>query len=112
MISGDAACSRKACIKGGKRQMKIWQQSSQEICDEIRSTTAPLKVVLKTRNEVYLLRKWIDHHLPIVGPHNIIIMDNGSDSDEVLSIYSEFKDEIGVFGFEGGHNFLHVVEQF
>jgi Glycosyl transferase family 2 len=90
----------------------IWSSHSEDICSEIRSTYGNIKIVLKTKNEEHFLSRWIEHHLRIVGPGNIIIMDNGSDSEEVISLYHKFGDKIHVYRYFGIHNYLHVVDQF
>ena len=47
---------------------------------------AILKILLKTKDDPFFLAQWIDHHLGIVGPGNIIIFDNGSTNSEVLAM--------------------------
>ncbi len=51
----------------------------------------PLKIVVKTKNDSFFLRSWIDHHSRIVGIENLIIVDNFSDSADTLKIYNDYR---------------------
>jgi hypothetical protein len=57
------------------------------------------------------LGQWIEHHLSIAGPGNIIIFDNGSSNSEVLSIYERYSNLIEVVSFSGYHNSLHYTSK-
>lgn len=67
-------------------------------------------LILKTKNEVELLEKWIDHYSSIFGLDRILILDNFSDDDYVLDIYNKIEKNVGMiirFGENGKHDLLH-----
>lgn len=76
-----------------------WDSDSTEVCARIEKVRAPLKIVLKTKNDRWFIERWIEHHLKIVGPENLIIFDNMSDDPEVLSVYRKFCNEIEIVRF-------------
>ncbi len=84
-----------------------WETDAEAIGAEIRARRAPFKIVLKTRNEVLLLRKWVEHHRRICGPHGLVIFDNGSTHPEVLAYLDEIAGEIAVYRYTLMHNFIH-----
>ncbi len=86
---------------------KGWGEEPDAICAEIRSNRRPFKIVLKTRNEGLLLRKWVEHHRRICGPQGLIIFDNGSTMPEVLAYLDEIADDIPVYSYTWMHNFIH-----
>lgn len=43
-----------------------------------------LKIILKAKNEAYLIDAWVEHHAAIVGYENLIILDCGSDDPQYL----------------------------
>jgi hypothetical protein len=67
----------------------------------------PFKILLKTKDEPALLRRWIEHHIEIVGPPGILIFDHGSTDPEVEIVYREYAPEISVWRFGGFHNSIH-----
>jgi hypothetical protein len=91
--------------------MLDWAQREQEICARIEQKPAILKVLLKTKDDPFFLAQWIDHHLGIVGPGNIIIFDNGSTNPEVLAIYDHFAGAVEPILFSGYHNSLHYTNR-
>lgn len=74
------------------------------------ATFSTTKVVLKTKNEAVLLRRWINHHLNIVGPDGIVIFDNGSTDKRVNGILDEFAPQIAVYSFSTMHNEIHRTD--
>jgi hypothetical protein len=97
-------------LRGG--DLQNWDVDRAEFCSKVESFPAKLKVLLKTKNDSILLERWIRHHLKIVGPKNIIVFDNMSDRQDVLSIYAKYANEIEVVQFSGFHNNVHRVEMF
>lgn len=71
---------------------------------------AVLKILLKTKNDPILLERWIQHHLQIVGPKNIIVFDNMSVDPIVLNVYAQYANQINIVRFSGFHNNVHRVE--
>ena len=91
--------------------MLDWNQDEPEVCTRIARRPAVLKILLKTKNDPFFLRQWIEHHLSIAGPGNIIIFDNGSSNPEVFSIYEQYSNLIEVVSFSGYHNSLHYTSK-
>lgn len=90
----------------------LWDDDPSSLSVAIGSTFSTLKVVLKVKDEVHYLRKWIDHYRDMVGLSGIVILDNMSTLPEVSDIYSEYGKELTVIRFKGFHNRVHRVDQF
>ena len=71
-----------------------------------------LKIVTKTKNEVFFIEKWITHHLNILQDTRLIIFDNMSDDDYVRSIYGKYRDRIILVKFNGYMDCLHMANKF
>jgi hypothetical protein len=84
-----------------------WEESTKKITDRIQSNNGFLKIILKTFNDGFFLEKWIKHHANIVGLENLIIADNMSTDEDVLTIYERYKEDIVIFRFAGNHNLIH-----
>lgn len=84
-----------------------WETDRAEFCVRIERNHAAIKIVLKTKNDRFLIERWIRHHAKIVGPENLIIFDNMSDDPEVLALYREYRDWIAIIRFADRHNNLH-----
>ncbi len=91
--------------------MLDWNQDEREVCARIVQRPAVLKILLKTKNDPFFLGRWIEHHLSIAGPGNIIIFDNGSSNPDVFDIYKRFCGLIEVVNFSGYHNSLHYTSR-
>jgi len=74
------------------------------------SKNTVLKIVLKVKDEPFLLEKWIDYHANIVGFHNIIVMDCGSTDQEHWNIINKYKDRILLFKYDQYYDNLHSSE--
>lgn len=92
--------------------MPSWDADKPAICEAIRSHYAPLKILLKTRDEPERLRRWIKHHAGIAGLENLIIFDHMSADADVLAIYAEYQGRFPVIRFRGYHNNVHNVSVF
>ena len=68
-----------------------------------------LKVILKIRDDAYLLPKWMAYYGRLVGWHNIIVMDCGSTDEEYLSLLSQYRDRVLVFSYPHYYDNLHGV---
>lgn len=73
---------------------------------------APLKIIVKTRDEVEFTRAWIEHHAGIVGLENLLIADNASTRPEVFEIYRSYGPALNWFSFSGHHNSIHDTVYF
>ena len=81
-----------------------WNEHREECCRAIAGTKATFKILLKTKDDPFLLERWISHHQRIVGPDNIIIFDNMSTNPAVLYLYEKCRDTVRVIRFPGRHN--------
>lgn len=66
-----------------------------------------LKIVLKAKDEVELIEKWIDYHSSLVGYHNLIVMDCGSQSDEYLRMLDKYRSKIIILDYRFYYDFIH-----
>lgn len=93
-----------------------WHLEKSKICASIRKEYSPFKIVLKTKNERFFLKDWVNHYKKFCLPHELIIADNGSTDPEVLNFYRDL-DGVLVFSYEGDiargyHNCIHDVRNF
>lgn len=79
--------------------LPLWDTSYAEICARIEKYRASIKILLKTKNDPFFVDRWIAHHLRIVGPENLIIFDNMSDDQRVLSVYEKYRFDIQIVRF-------------
>lgn len=68
-----------------------------------------LKVILKIKDDAYLLPKWMAYYSRLVGWHNIILMDCGSKDEAYLDILAEYHDRVLVFSYPHYYDDLHTV---
>ena len=52
------------------------------------------KIILKTKDEDFLLEPWIQYHIKLVGKENVIIYDNNSVSEIVKNLYKKYDVEV------------------
>jgi len=93
-------------------QLALWDRDKAAITAAITSQFAPLKILLKTKDEPERLKLWLRHHGNIVGPENLIILDNMSTKPAVLGIYAQTTGECTIFQFQGFHNAVHNTASF
>ena len=86
-----------------------WDTDREACCRSIARRRATLKVLLKTRDDPFLLERWILHHRKIVGPDNLVIFDNMSTHPDVARLYDKYRDTIPIISYPGAHNSLHDV---
>ncbi|EKT4484722.1 hypothetical protein QEM02_004890 [Pseudomonas putida] len=89
-----------------------WKTDQQEICSTIGSSFAPLKIVLKIKDDWEMFSDFFNHHAKIVGPENIYIFDNQSTNQLLLDKYKELPYPSHVFRFDTFHNDIHSPEKF
>jgi hypothetical protein len=77
----------------------------------------PLKIVLKTKDEDFLIESWLEYYKNLVGEENIIIYDDHSTSTHVLDTYSKYK-KVDIrkmpkefAHFHGLHTYLELREE-
>ena len=84
-----------------------WPEDIYTIHFHISTHVAPLKIGVKTKNNFFFIRDWIDHHIRIIDPRCIFIADNHTTDPLVLDYYASLPDEICIFRFSGLHNDIH-----
>jgi len=92
--------------------LPLWSIDSSDICAQIETSIAPLKLCVKVKNESLLLEQWIEHHANIVGYQNLIVADNDSTDQNTLAIYKKYEHLLTVFRFKGPHNHVHWHPRF
>jgi FkbM family methyltransferase len=102
---------------GGTAAFPSWPQDAEAICAKIRNYKAPLKVILKTKNEHLLLPIWLKHYESFLHYGEIIIADNGSTDSRVLELYKALDPRITLFSYSadrnsGFHNIIHSRQHF
>lgn len=93
------------------RPVKSWQSDVASNASLIADRKSDLKILLKTKNDRWLLNEWISHHANICGICSLIVFDNDFDNQEVLDTYNRLGDDLLVFKFSGHHNNLHFVDK-
>lgn len=68
-----------------------------------------LKIILKAKDEPELIEKWISHHSSIVGYHNIIILDCGSEDEGYIKLLSKYKNKIIILDYKKYYDYIHSV---
>jgi len=92
--------------------LPVWHHDKQRICETISKHEAPLKIILKTKDESERLKAWIAHHACIAGAENLIIFDHMSVDPAVLDIYAEHQGRFPIIRFEGFLNNIHNFRVF
>jgi hypothetical protein len=69
-----------------------------------------LKIILKTKDESFLIERWLQYHIALVGKHNILVIDNGSTRPEVLEVYKKY--DILFYVHKGLHEEFHNSRKF
>lgn len=87
--------------------LRDYDSDRRRFAAEIAALRSDFKILLKTQNEAALLRKWIEHHIKIVGRSGILIFDHGSTDADVERVYQDYADTIMVFRYRGFHNIIH-----
>lgn len=95
-----------------QNKLKIynWPLDQAEICSILRSHKAFYKVVLKTKDEVYFIERWIQHYLELLGTDAILpVFDHMSTNPLVYEIYEKYADNILLIQHSWGFNTVHVT---
>ncbi len=95
-----------------RRALPLWPRDGRRILKALRRHSAPLRIILKTRNDPIFLAEWHRHHAAIVGAENLIIADNMSDDPQVQTLLKELARQSTVFRFDAFHDTLHKRELF
>jgi hypothetical protein len=89
----------------------LWHTDKTAICARIAGNPGRLKILLKTKNDPFFIRRWVRHHAKIVGLRNLIIFDNMSDDPDILNFYADLADDLHVVRFAGFHDIVHHTSQ-
>lgn len=73
-----------------------------------------LLVILKTYNEDFYIEEWLAYYEAVVGLHNVIILDHGSDSKKVQDVYKKYEGKVAIIDVPRNitHDHLHNTERF
>ena len=85
-----------------------WDTHRDACCRSI-ARHATLKILLKTKDDPFLLERWILHHRKIVGLDNLVIFDNMSTHPDVARIYDKYKDTVQIIQYPAFYDSLHDV---
>jgi len=66
-----------------------------------------LKIVLKAKDEHYLIDAWIAHHAAIVGHENLIILDCGSQDPAYLGKLAAYASRILILDYRSYYDYIH-----
>jgi hypothetical protein len=91
--------------------LRKWHEQVQSNAAAIAARKSDFKILLKTKNDRWLLKEWIEHHAPICGMDSLVIFDNDSSDEQVLETYESTHPDLLVFNFSGHHNNLHFVDK-
>ena len=91
--------------------LKNWHHDVASNAACIADRKSRLKILLKTKNDRWLLEDWIKHHSEICGINSLIVFDNDSDDQNVIETYERLAPELLVFKFSGHHNNLHFIDK-
>lgn len=89
-----------------------WEENADQICREIAGRESPIKVVLKTKDERFLLKRWIQHYIDLFGSDGIVIFDNGSTNESVIETYEAYSDRILIYTYKGSVDTIHITTNF
>lgn len=90
-----------------------------QICSKKEDQQPIAKVFTVTKDEYDLIESFVNYHAWLFGYENIIVIDNGSTNEHVLSVYEEFKLKgvtiIYSTGYSGnlqGQHFTNAMTQY
>lgn len=84
-----------------------WPADAEAICERIARVPAEIKFVLKTKNEVGLLERWIVHHLAIAGPAGLVVFDNDSTDPAVAEVIERYSGSVQYHRWTLLHDAVH-----
>lgn len=88
-----------------------WESEADDIFSANLLPYAPFKIILKTKDDPWFVREWFRHHAAIVGPENIVIFDNLSTDESVLSFYEEVEPSTTIVRNRFGVNHIHNIHK-
>jgi hypothetical protein len=95
------------------KKFYVWETDAEKVCKLIRNTPTTYRVILKTKDETYLLEKFIQHYKNFLSlPTDILIFDNNSTRSETLNIYTKYNDNFTLIKYSAPHNDIHHIQKF
>jgi Glycosyl transferase family 2 len=91
----------------GGNDVPLFGDRRGECCARIEQVWAPVKIVLITKDDPYLIERWIAHHIKIVGAEGLLIFDNMSDDPQVHSVYEKYRDRVNIMRFADKYMNVH-----
>lgn len=93
--------------------LPLWGRDNALILKRILSSPSTLQIILKTRNEVHLLEKWLLHTFNIIeDTAKIIILDHMSTEKAIFDIYKRYAHRLIVLQYEGLVDSAHSPAKF
>lgn len=89
-----------------------WDKDTSLVNGLIKEKKLPLKIIVKVKDDLDMLKKFIDHHSRIVTSESIIVFDNNSLGVDYNIYLEELSQHCLVIRFSSFHNDLHNVEKF
>src|SRR5437870_5753461 len=100
---------RQRTTSGTRSMDHIRWDTHRDACCRSIARHATLKILLKTKDDPFLLERWILHHRKIVGPNNLVIFDNMSTHPDVARIYDKYRDTVQIIQYPAFYDSLHDV---
>jgi hypothetical protein len=97
IVFGSEAQAYQHWLDRGRRQGHEWAQGKDTL----------LKIILKAKDESYLIDSWISHHAAIVGYENLIIMDCGSRDPTYLEKLRFYAPKVLILDYRRYYDHLH-----
>ena len=70
-----------------------------------------LKIVLKCKDDTEYIQTWIEYHAQIVGYHNIIVIDCGSNEPRYWEILRQYLGRILILSYPYYYDYIHDFEK-
>lgn len=95
-------------------QKEFEKRHPAKTCATQKKERAKLTVLLKTYNESFFLREWLEYYDKLIGLENVLVLDHESTDPSVQSIYSEYADKVRIVRVPHtiNHDFLHNTNDF
>lgn len=96
-----------------KNSIFILEHDLDALCKMIRNSPTDFRILLKTKNEEYLIERWINHYVKIINDKSsILIFDNSSTRNSVFDIYKQYEDKITLIKYSCHFNYIHSPQIF
>jgi len=99
-------------MSGAAAPPPAWETDKEQVCARLAGRRGFLKILLKTKDDPFFLRRWIQHHARIAGLRNLVVFDNMSSDPGVLALYRAAPKDLLVVRFAGQPDAVHDVARF